>query len=322
MEKPIISIIIPAYNVEKYIHRCLDSILSQTFSNWECILIDDGSPDNSGKICDDYATKDSRFKVIHQKNSGVSRARNAGIDAAKGLWLTIMDSDDWIDSETLQTAYDFTLNNSAEIIQWGYYHSTETTDLDSSIYINDFSLLNMKPEEPYGSHTAMLINLDFINKNKIRYATDISMGEDWIFAFECYFKAKNVINIKEKAFYHYLQHDDSTCHKPTLKNISSQIDFVHKFEKLIAETPYKEKLEEKILIHKKGAKMNLLKTYHFKMYKKTFPEIEDIVMQEKSRFTPAIHLLHYNLDIIAFVYLFMRYRLSDIKQLLKRLLRK
>ena len=312
MKSPVVSIIIPVYNVEKYFKRCLNSILSQTFSDWECILIDDGSPDNSGKICDEYAAHDSRFYVIHQTNSGVSVARNKGLNAASGKWITIIDSDDWIDSDTLETALNF--SEGVDIVQWGYYHSTENEDLDSSVYLNDYSLQDMQPKEPYGSHTAMLINRDFLNRNKIRYATDISMGEDWIFAFQCYFTANKVVNIKNKAFYHYLQHDDSTCHKPGLKNIYSQINFVNRFEELIAETPYKEKLEEKILIHKTGAKMNLLKSYHFKLYRKTFPEIEPIVMQEKSRFTPAIHLLHYKLDLLAFLYLFCRYRMSDIKQ--------
>ena len=98
----IISIIVPVYNVEKYLSRCLDSILFQSFPDWECILIDDGSSDNSGKICDEYAQQDDRFIVIHQQNSGVSAARNAGLDIAKGQWFSFVDSDDWIGSNFLE----------------------------------------------------------------------------------------------------------------------------------------------------------------------------------------------------------------------------
>ena len=94
MNTPTISVIVPVYKVEKYIRCCLDSIVTQTFADWECILIDDGSPDNSGKICDEYAEKDGRFRVIHQKNAGVSAARNAGLNVAKGAWITFVDSDD------------------------------------------------------------------------------------------------------------------------------------------------------------------------------------------------------------------------------------
>lgn len=84
MQKPLISVIVPIYNAEKYLHRCMDSILNQTYKNLEIVLIDDGSKDSSGTICDAYAAKDSRIKVIHQENSGVSAARNTGLDAAFG----------------------------------------------------------------------------------------------------------------------------------------------------------------------------------------------------------------------------------------------
>ncbi len=103
---PTISVIVPVYKVEKYIHRCVDSILGQTFPDFELILVDDGSPDNCGAICDEYAEKDSRVTVIHQKNGGLSAARNAGIDWAfansDSQWLTFVDSDDWIHPRTLE----------------------------------------------------------------------------------------------------------------------------------------------------------------------------------------------------------------------------
>lgn len=320
MGSNLVSIIIPVYNVEKYLRRCLDSILSQTYINWECILIDDGSPDNCGKICDEYSNKDSRFKVIHQPNSGVSKARNRGIDSATGDWIMIVDSDDWIDSNTLEKAIG--ISDGYDIIQWGYYRSSETCDLSKSVYINDFSLSKLDDSEPYGSHTAMLFRLSFLNDNSLRYHTDMTMGEDWLFVFESYLKTDKIFNIKNEAFYHYIQHDDSTCYKPSYSNILSQIDFISRFENLISTTPYVESLKSRVNLHKTGAKMNLLKTYHFKMYKKTFPEIEEIVMQEKSRFTPVIHLLHYNMDFLALIYLFWRYRMSDIKQFCLRVLKK
>lgn len=105
-----ISVIVPVYNCEKYITRCLDSILSQTFQNFECIVVDDGSTDGSSTICDKYAEQDARFTVIHQKNGGVSAARNAGIDACKGEWLAFVDSDDWCEPNMLKDMYN-TINN-------------------------------------------------------------------------------------------------------------------------------------------------------------------------------------------------------------------
>jgi glycosyltransferase involved in cell wall biosynthesis len=93
---PTISVIVPVYKVEQYLHQCIDSILAQTFTDFELILIDDGSPDNCGAICDEYTKQDARIKVIHQENGGLSAARNAGIDIAKGEYLTFIDSDDLI----------------------------------------------------------------------------------------------------------------------------------------------------------------------------------------------------------------------------------
>lgn len=93
---PLISIIVPIYNAESTLNRCIDSIINQSFDDWELLLIDDGSKDQSGKICDEYATKDSRIKVFHKENGGVSSARNLGLDNALGKWITFIDSDDKI----------------------------------------------------------------------------------------------------------------------------------------------------------------------------------------------------------------------------------
>lgn len=98
----LISIIVPVYNVEKYLPQCVDSLLQQTYPNVEIVLVDDGSPDQSGRICDEYAAKDQRVKVIHQKNQGVSAARNNGMAAASGEWITFVDADDWFDTDACQ----------------------------------------------------------------------------------------------------------------------------------------------------------------------------------------------------------------------------
>lgn len=105
MYTPKISIIVPVYKVEQYLPKCINSILAQTFQDWELILVDDGSPDNSGKICDEYALKDSRIRVFHKENGGVSSARNLGVDNAKGEWITFIDSDDYIQPGFLEGLY-------------------------------------------------------------------------------------------------------------------------------------------------------------------------------------------------------------------------
>ena len=100
--EPIVSVIIPVYNVEQYLKRCIDSVIDQTYRNLEIILVDDGSNDGSGEICDNYAQNDSRIKVIHKSNGGLSDARNAGIDRSTGIYIMFVDSDDWINRECVE----------------------------------------------------------------------------------------------------------------------------------------------------------------------------------------------------------------------------
>lgn len=118
---PKISCIVPVYNVEKYLRRCVDSILNQTFTDFELILVDDGSPDNSPAICYEYAVKDSRIKVIHKVNGGVSSARNVGLDVAKGEWICFVDSDDLIEADYMQKMYEAAINNNSDFIMCGIH---------------------------------------------------------------------------------------------------------------------------------------------------------------------------------------------------------
>ena len=116
IEKPSVTLIVPVYNVEKYLNRCIDSILNQTLEDFELILVDDGSKDNSGNICDEYMRKDRRVKVIHKENGGLSDARNSGIEISTGEYLSFIDSDDWVEKEFLETLYNNAIKYQAEIV--------------------------------------------------------------------------------------------------------------------------------------------------------------------------------------------------------------
>ena len=113
---PFVSIIVPVYNVEQYLPRCVDSLINQTYQNIEIILVDDGSPDNCGKICDEYAKQDQRVKVIHKPNGGLSDARNVGIENSQGDYLMFIDSDDWIELNTCEILYNASINYEADVI--------------------------------------------------------------------------------------------------------------------------------------------------------------------------------------------------------------
>lgn len=155
---PTISVIVPVYKVENYIHRCVDSILAQTLQDFDLILVDDGSPDNCGIICDGYAEKDSRVVVIHQKNGGLSAARNAGIDWAfansGSQWLSFIDSDDWVHPEYLQRLLDAAVENDVAVSICSY---VETGGEETQISETDLIPQIWNPEDFYVEHNVNAI---------------------------------------------------------------------------------------------------------------------------------------------------------------------
>lgn len=204
---PKVSIIVPVYNVEKYIRRCLDSIAAQTFTDWECICVDDGTPDGSGKICDEYAEKDSRFRVIHKENGGVSSARNAGLDATKGEWVAFVDSDDWIEKETYETAYKTAIEKSADLVQWNVlneYYCKTMEDTFFSIGALDKSeviKLLLTGEIP-GYVFNKMFKQKMFSDGKVRFEERITMCEDLFFCITSIFHSRKFASV-DKCMYHY-----------------------------------------------------------------------------------------------------------------------
>lgn len=119
--RPEVSVIVPVYNVEKYLRECLESIESQTFTDWECVVVDDGATDRSGEICDEFARRDSRFKVLHVKNGGLASARNNGIREAKGKYIAFCDSDDWFAPEAIEKMHSLAVSADADVVQTGLW---------------------------------------------------------------------------------------------------------------------------------------------------------------------------------------------------------
>ena len=132
MKKDLISIIIPIYNVEKYLRDCLESVINQTYENIEMILVDDGSPDNCGKICDEYSKRDSRIKVIHKPNGGLSSARNAGLDIANGEYVSFIDSDDVIDKRFIEVLYEMCDENNCDISQCNFIRFSDEIKFETN----------------------------------------------------------------------------------------------------------------------------------------------------------------------------------------------
>jgi glycosyltransferase involved in cell wall biosynthesis len=136
INKPLISIIIPVYKVEPYLRKCVDSVFAQTYTNLEIILVDDGSPDNCGNICDEYAEKDKRIVVIHKENGGLSDARNAGLDIMKGEYVAFVDSDDWVSAKYVEDMYENLKKYDADISLSGTIYVYENNKKDTVLPIN------------------------------------------------------------------------------------------------------------------------------------------------------------------------------------------
>ena len=206
---PLISIIVPVYNVERYLPRCIESILRQTYTNFELILVDDGTPDRSGIICDRYAEKDSRIRVIHKENGGVSSARNAGIDAAKGEWLTFVDSDDWISNDYLLTLTNLITEDDFDLVVGGVesrsinVSSNKRDDISISIRnINDHKNLEEIYLWEFWGPCVKLFSTNKIIENRIKFPDGIAMGEDDIFVNR-YLKYCEKIHITFNTIYFY-----------------------------------------------------------------------------------------------------------------------
>lgn len=215
--RPIISIIVPVYNVEAYLRQCLDSILSQTFTAWELILVDDGSPDGSGAICDEYAAKDSRVRVFHIPNGGVSNARNVGMEAAKGDWITFIDSDDWVGEDFLDSLYaPINKNPNIEFVHGEMQNFIEGVGLSYYRCIKPY----MGNDKAYllksfdGHIASKLYKKEIITNHRLKFDINIILSEDYIFNTD-YIKHINYYCFNQTTGYFYRQRADSATKKKT-----------------------------------------------------------------------------------------------------------
>lgn len=205
MNKIKISIITPVYNVEKYLTQCIESIIKQTFVNWELLLIDDGSKDQSGKICDKYATMDNRIKVFHKENGGVSSARNMGLDKAVGTWVTFIDSDDCIEPGFLEGLYKpIAANEEVDFVHGGCQNMIDgkivSVNQSYEYYIgNEPDILYLKLR---GLIVSKLLNTHILKEKGLRFDENMKIAEDMAFILDYALNIKRYALVPEKG-YHY-----------------------------------------------------------------------------------------------------------------------
>ena len=234
--EPLLSIIVPIYNVEQYLERCIESIINQTYKNLEIILVDDGSKDNSGTIADTYASKDNRIKVIHKENGGLSDARNHGLDQARGNYIIFIDSDDFIDSSMCEILFTTAEKYSSDIVSCNYYifraenHISvhpmsiqEDEKVFSGIDILKYYLIKTEPFD-LNIVCNKIFKADLFNSKdgQIRFPKG-RVQEDNFTTFRLFAKSDVVTTINQPLYY-YLQRADSIMANFSKKFVKDTID--------------------------------------------------------------------------------------------------
>lgn len=232
-----LSVVIPVYNIENYIGKCLDSILAQTYQDYEVIIVDDGSCDGTGAVCDEYAAKDDRIRVIHKENEGVSVARNTGIDVASGEYFLFFDGDDFMEPYTMEELYRTAKEQEADTVIYGYHRyengkvkETCYPRFDKTVYekddivtqvlpafiglscdkVNDW--LNHKDGALYVENPALwrtMVSVRVVQENHIRFIPNLKVGEDTLFIATYLSYAKRVY-IQQKCYYYLVTRETST----------------------------------------------------------------------------------------------------------------
>lgn len=216
-----VSIVIPIYKAEKYLRECLESIRIQTHKNWECILVDDGSPDRSGEICDEYAKNDHRYIVIHKQNGGVSSARNTGMDVMRGEWLMFVDADDAISPYTLVKTLSTAYQNSLDIVQFSF-NKNKKFEQHSSIFTPPLFLNEYIKEHKFQICAGgTLLKTRIIEDNNIRFDTTLRLAEDQLVMMECMKYAKKLQRIPDCLYFYRDNNSSATYNSKTQDMMTS-----------------------------------------------------------------------------------------------------
>lgn len=212
MGNELVSIIVPVYNTEEYIRQCLDSILNQTYQNFECLLINDGSSDNSADICREFVAKDTRFRYFEKENGGVSSARNLGIERSEGAYITFVDSDDWVDSDYLEVLYSTILEEQADIAVstykkfntsdncW-YFHSFQVK-YDRKVFTN-IELIDELVDLDSFDFSYRFVSGKLVNRTslkRIRFNELTTLGEDMEFWFKLYLISARIVYVNRDSY--------------------------------------------------------------------------------------------------------------------------
>lgn len=327
LQKPTLSIIIPIYNGENYIHNCLRSISSQTFVNFEVILVDDGSIDNSGTICDYYAKKDKRIKVIHKHNEGVSLARIDGANISNGDYIAFIDVDDYISKDYIQILLDSITKNDSDISMCQYYDvrngklnylKRKNIGIYNREQIESLLKENVLYDKECGCSGLPLFLWGKIYKRSIILSAldkgvGFKYGEDMIINFDILFNHANIISVIPDCLYYYVHHTQQATQKPIEVLWEQYTKLWEHIQKADTKGYFKEQLPNRIMAFIYSSLYRVLKTSlsykHFQKHISCFRNteiIKDVIfnrnLNESFQHNKLYTLLKYKLYIIAYLY--------------------
>lgn len=217
MNSPLVTVVVPVYNVEKYLDRCIDSIVSQTYKNLEIILVDDGSPDNCPQMCDSWAEKDNRIRVVHKKNAGLGMARNSGMEIATGSYIFFVDSDDYLDRNTVEKSVDIATSSQAQVVMFGhsdfddYGNITPLKMKTDKLYFEGEELFNdllsglFVYDRGLGVRTGnKMFSLALFKDNNLQYKSEREIiSEDAFFVLQLFKYVKKAAILPENLYFYY-----------------------------------------------------------------------------------------------------------------------
>ena len=276
--KPKVSIIVPVYNVEKYLDRCMDSLINQTLKDIEIILVDDGSPDNCSQMCDDYAKKDSRVKVVHKQNAGLGYARNSGLDLATGEYVAFVDSDDYVALNTYEYCYNLATKEKLDVVRFDMdrftnIYSISSIDADKEpIICREVQILKqlslafwgnmINGEKKYfanvsvGSSCGGIYNRSFLTLNNLIFKSEREyLSEDFEFNYRVFQKV-NAVGFTQSRFYHYFKNPQSLTTTVRTDKVDRAIDFSKKMTQEMLNDGYSSFESE---IHPMGYSISILR---------------------------------------------------------------
>ena len=287
MDKNIlISIIVPIYKAERYLHRCVDSIIAQTFTDWELLLIDDGSPDGSGEICDEYAKRDNRIKVLHKENGGVSSARQKGQNKARGEYTIHVDPDDWVEPTMLEDLYNKAKKDDADMVICDYYQNKgnmQTYIKQKPSRLDSDTVLSELFQQLHGSCCNKLVRRACYS-GKVKFPEGVNCCEDLIWCVQVLPLCRK-ISYLDKAYYHYMITESESQSKVISKERSLQDMRMQKtLEALLNSFPeIQKKMFERTIpyVMKRAMKTGCFDSHYFKQ---NFKEYRKFILCSNSSY--------------------------------------